>query len=571
MTLPPIVDRELRVAARKRATYGWRLATVLVACVVGAVVMSIAGLSGGAIGSQMGALLFGGLKWPGFVFACIAGIFLTSDCMSEEKREGTLGLLFLTDLRGYDVVLGKLTSNSLRAFYGLLAVFPVMALAFILGGVAQHEFWHVVLLLCNTLFLSLTAGMAVSSISRESQKAMNGTLLVLLILVLIFPAMERGLADWRGVTYQPWLALLSPTVALNEAASYRSGEYWLSMAWVNALGWAFLGVASWFTPRNWQSGNSRPTMEKRGRISFFSPARMTDARRQRMLDINPLSWLISRDRWLFWLARVTVILALLFSVIGLLLGKQGVMFTYIGSYGAWLLTVIFELWVAAHVSRFYVEGRESGFLQLLLTTPLEPIEIVRGHWQALRRLFLWPVITLLILRGVTSSIQIAATYRSLPPAVPGGAGMAGTLLTAQIVSLVTGSARFVTGLLVMGWFAMWMGLTSKKTNVAVVKTVFFGRLVPMFVVGAVVGFGTVFLAMGARAFGGLSITWLLPLGYGVLGVAADVGLIFMARGKIQEGLRAFVSQPEPAMAYQPPNVPPVIGAGTPPPLVSIGG
>ena len=29
----------------------------------------------------------------------------TADSLSAEKREGTLGLLFLTDLRGYDVVL----------------------------------------------------------------------------------------------------------------------------------------------------------------------------------------------------------------------------------------------------------------------------------------------------------------------------------------------------------------------------------------------------------------------------------------------------------------------------------
>src|SRR5260370_3617695 len=55
-------------------------------------------------------------------FCLLAGIFLTADCLSEEKREGTLGLLFLADLKSYDVVLGKLIATSTHSVYGLLAV-----------------------------------------------------------------------------------------------------------------------------------------------------------------------------------------------------------------------------------------------------------------------------------------------------------------------------------------------------------------------------------------------------------------------------------------------------------------
>ena len=36
-----------------------------------------------------------------------------------------LGLLFLTDLRGHDIVLGKLAATSLRAVFGLVAIVPV--------------------------------------------------------------------------------------------------------------------------------------------------------------------------------------------------------------------------------------------------------------------------------------------------------------------------------------------------------------------------------------------------------------------------------------------------------------
>ena len=61
---------------------------------------------------MVGTGIFGVLKWMGMIYACGAGVFLTADCLSEEKREGTLGLLFLTDLRGHDVALGKLLATS---------------------------------------------------------------------------------------------------------------------------------------------------------------------------------------------------------------------------------------------------------------------------------------------------------------------------------------------------------------------------------------------------------------------------------------------------------------------------
>ena len=49
-------------------------------------------------------------------YCLLEGTRLAADCRGEEKREGTLGLLFLTDLQGYDVVLGKYLATSPRSF-----------------------------------------------------------------------------------------------------------------------------------------------------------------------------------------------------------------------------------------------------------------------------------------------------------------------------------------------------------------------------------------------------------------------------------------------------------------------
>src|SRR5512136_906820 len=130
MTFLPIVERELRVAARRPGTYWtrWFAALGMLATwmVLGVAIRR-------AQPAEVSKTLFLALGILALGFSLLAGIFLTADCLSEEKREGTLGLLFLTDLRGYDVVLGKLIASSVHSVYGLLAMFPVLALPLMMG------------------------------------------------------------------------------------------------------------------------------------------------------------------------------------------------------------------------------------------------------------------------------------------------------------------------------------------------------------------------------------------------------------------------------------------------------
>src|ERR1041385_1755399 len=143
MTFLPIVERELRVAARRRGTFWLRIMAALIALVIGGGFIGLEYmqdvLSGGSQ-LRLGGPVFKTLTWMSFAAALSAGLFFTADCLSEEKREGTLGFLFLTDLRGTDVVLGKLAATSLRCVFALLAVFPVLAITQLMGGVPTAHF-----------------------------------------------------------------------------------------------------------------------------------------------------------------------------------------------------------------------------------------------------------------------------------------------------------------------------------------------------------------------------------------------------------------------------------------------
>src|SRR6266850_1147741 len=103
MTLLPIVERELRVAARQPSTSLLRFLVAL-----GGIILWL-GLWGArhnrTTPASIGGDLFFALSILLFLWCALAGVFLTADSLSGEKREGTLGLLFLTDLRGHDIVL----------------------------------------------------------------------------------------------------------------------------------------------------------------------------------------------------------------------------------------------------------------------------------------------------------------------------------------------------------------------------------------------------------------------------------------------------------------------------------
>src|SRR5215510_15016127 len=118
----PIAERELRVAARARTTYRSRQN-------IAAIILFIfAGLywNFGTQGGFMTAKIFFLLSGLCFIYSLFAGLILTADCISSEKRDGTLGLLFLTALKPFDLVAGNILATSLKAFFGLFAAFPIL-------------------------------------------------------------------------------------------------------------------------------------------------------------------------------------------------------------------------------------------------------------------------------------------------------------------------------------------------------------------------------------------------------------------------------------------------------------
>src|SRR4051812_256712 len=215
MAFLPIVERELRVASRRKSTHRIRLWTTLAGLLISFFFLLVS-MAGGTFAHNVGRILFSILTYYAFGMSLLAGVLLAADCLSEEKREGTLGLLFLTDLKGHDVVLGKLLAVGLSALYGLVAVLPVTALPLLLGGVTVNEYWRVALAMINALFFSLALGLLVSAWSRDAVKAMGNTLALLVLFAVVLPLLGSLIsfvhlpsAWWYPIAFSPSFAFLN--------------------------------------------------------------------------------------------------------------------------------------------------------------------------------------------------------------------------------------------------------------------------------------------------------------------------------------------------------------------------
>src|SRR4051812_12478085 len=132
----PIAERELRIGARASATYRSRRNIAA----IGLFTFFILYWTFGTLGPLLIPRIFFALSSLCLLYTLFAGLILTADCISSEKREGTLGLLFLTALKPRDLVLGNMLGTALKAFYGLLATFPVLGISVLLGGIEYSEF-----------------------------------------------------------------------------------------------------------------------------------------------------------------------------------------------------------------------------------------------------------------------------------------------------------------------------------------------------------------------------------------------------------------------------------------------
>ena len=417
MNIRAVIERELRVTARRPLNRWLRFggAAALFALLL------VLGQQQAWGGRQPGARLFSALNLALFGGIWLFGPLLSADCLSREKREGTLGLLFLTPLSSLDIALAKGLTHFLSALTLLVAAAPVLMVPVLFGGVAGLDVARAVLLNLGALCLALAAGLLASAFAREWVRAMVLSLLLSGGSAFVFLSAYAMGRVWRYFQLAPgraaagflrsyWGGFMHRWYEWVTSGGFFSGgvggtwgvgttDWWLlglaGVLLVFAVGLAGLAtlVASRQIQRAWNADPRSPRPQRRSEVfdfyqAFSGPA-VFRRRMRRRLERNPVAWLQQRSgnaRLAKW------------GWCGLILIGPSVALAFGGLVGAlvWLhriemLVVLGMVFTAASSFR---NDRESGVMEVLLVTPLTERQILWGRLWGIWQQFFPAVLTL---------------------------------------------------------------------------------------------------------------------------------------------------------------------------------
>jgi ABC-type Na+ efflux pump permease subunit len=392
MFISPIIDRELRTALRRhrsdKSRFKWAASGAGV--VIFFLLLSL--LTGDShVGSTLHTILFYG----GLYLAVIPPAKICAGLFCEERRNQTLELLYLTGMGSGELFLGKLLGGILIASGDLLAIVPFLAVPFLCGGVSLDLFLATAACFPVVLLFIVAIGVLASVICRDDGAAlalgvvMCGAACLALPLPYFLGKVVAGVPPFGS----RWLCL-SPAYGPYLVAKNFAGEsprvFWLASA--TALIWAAVAivVAAIILGRNWRHEVVRGAPEgwRGGWERWLHGSRAwRSALRLRLLPSNPFQWLAEQDRppllvaWA-WVWAITVV--------------------WLMGWGTWphvwpspvnffitALLLVFGLSriIAYASARRIGLDRRDGVLELLLTTPLSPEQIVDGQSAAIVRQF----------------------------------------------------------------------------------------------------------------------------------------------------------------------------------------
>jgi ABC-type Na+ efflux pump permease subunit len=459
MALMPVVHREMTALARRQSTYWIRsiAAVVAVLTMIWLMLISASRVSVSDLGSSIFMILSGFC----FAFALLVGMQATSDCVSEEKREGTLGLLFLTDLRALHIIFGKMTASSFGSLFAILGVVPMLSLALLLGGVTLTQVALVALVLANTLFLSLSLGLFVSVLSQNERKAMFACFIGLFLITIMPFIISIALNDFGRIEEKfVWISPLYSYVCTQVIPAGGFNTRYLPHALLaqHALAWIFLILGGRILPRCVHEVPSVRFARIKTMIDNYVFGRIEVRKRYRaaLLDRNAFLWLASRERvkpkyaWL-----VVGFFGLLFLWVAIQFNDMfydpPVALTIV-----FLVHIIFKLWSASEVCSRLLTDRRSGALELLLSTPLSERDIARGQSLALARIFGGPI-RLLVVAEIVLMFATVFSSRRTPE---------------HHVYLLYGTAvtTFLLDLWALKWVGLWLSLFGKSIERVLIAT-----------------------------------------------------------------------------------------------------
>jgi ABC-type transport system involved in multi-copper enzyme maturation permease subunit len=341
--------------------------------------------------ARFGLILFEVLGLVQLTLLMFFAALSAAGTVAQEKDRRTFVLLLLTDLRNYEIVLGKLLGSLLQIALFLAGVVPIFAILMLLGGVSGAQVLGATLILAGT---ALAAGSLGGLVALWRDKTFQALALTTLFLVLYLclvhslsalPLLTSAVTPADIEQWQTWLEPFRALLAVVEPAS-DSGILSPAVGFAVAMlimslllnGLAILRLRVW-NP----SGEAIVQREQPEELEAKDRAAAHAAPgRARRVWANPILWreIATRAygrRPLLVKAAFLLVLALVcYYALGP--SASASRSDWAAARGLVIVGVLSLLLVTAQAVTAITSERDLGALDLLLVTDLSPREFIFG-------------------------------------------------------------------------------------------------------------------------------------------------------------------------------------------------
>jgi ABC-type transport system involved in multi-copper enzyme maturation permease subunit len=245
-----LLGHSLRHESRSRAAHWFRMGSLFIATWL----LISAHYSSWAVGS-VGRTFIESLTYLNLLLIVIAGSSYFGSVITEEKEQGTLGLLKLAGFSNAGLMLGKSTARILSALVIFGMQLPFAFLAIVLGGISAPSIFAAYLALGAYLIFLGNVGLLMSTVCRRNALATSTTFLIGALLVwggkIAAFSSTAGIAKsvgWVGsavdkfTEFESWFSLHE---RLREIITVRNAPI------VTAQFWVSLGLAAGLFGLSW--------------------------------------------------------------------------------------------------------------------------------------------------------------------------------------------------------------------------------------------------------------------------------------------------------------------------------
>lgn len=335
-----------------------------------------------------GLEVFRNLSFLLVLWACLVAPQTASQSLTPEREHHVLGLLLLSDMKLWQLLLGKLIYAMSRALLGVLAAIPMIMLCVSLGGISTSQIWLATLLLIATIFAGICLGLLAATVARSEVQANGLVMAGALLLYLLVPFVLHVLTLDQRIPAE-WPLYVSPALAMNLIVLGEGRDMYRTLVTSGAMvgiGLVLMAAAAALLPLLKAAHHDHAPAK-----APVSPLRRASQHRlvKRLLGIfgrreNILLW---REFYIIYggftkaWQRFAIVFLLCLAFLGFgLINLPAMKVLEVINYGvaamAGLSLVVFAVLFTTSAARMLQRERQAGTLDILLCTSLPEDSIV---------------------------------------------------------------------------------------------------------------------------------------------------------------------------------------------------